>query len=113
MALQRRVSSRHGASRAPARDQPRLNTALRIITFGAALAAGAWLLYFMAVTLVMPYPIEYREGAAQVLTQLLLAGQNPFAPQNQPLGMTNYGIVFSLAVWPLARCSATRSLYTG
>jgi hypothetical protein len=56
----------------------------------------------MAVTLLMPYPIEYREGAAQVVTQLLLRGENPFAPANQPLGMTNYGIVFSLAVWPLA-----------
>jgi hypothetical protein len=69
---------------------------------GVALIVGAWMLYFAGVTLVWPYPLEYREGASQVLTQLLLAGKNPFALENQPLGMTNYGIGFNLMVWPLA-----------
>ena len=80
----------------------RLAAALGYLTIGTAVVAGTWLLLFSAVTLANPYPIEYREGAAQVVTQLLLAGQNPFAIENQPLGMTNYGIVFSLVAWPLA-----------
>jgi len=50
----------------------------------------------------MPYPIEYREGAAQVMTQFLLKGQNPFSLENQPLGTNNYGIVYSLSVLPFA-----------
>jgi len=69
---------------------------------GLALLAGAWLLYFAFTTMVMPDQMEYREGAAQVVTQLLLEGRNPFALANQPLGMTNYGILFSLAAWPFA-----------
>jgi len=83
-------------------DHPRLATALRYLTIAIVILAGAWLVFFAAATLVTPYPIEYREGANQVVTQLLLAGRNPFAIENQPLGMTNYGILFSLAVWPLA-----------
>jgi hypothetical protein len=70
---------------------------------GIVVLAGAWLLYFSLTTMVMPDQIEYREGAAQVVTELLLEGRNPFAIENQPLGMTNYGILFSLAAWPLAR----------
>ena len=82
--------------------EPALAAAFKFLTIGIVVLAGAWLLYFGLATLVMPHPIEYREGAAQVVTQLLLAGRNPFVIENQPLGMTNYGIVFSLAVWPLA-----------
>jgi hypothetical protein len=77
-------------------------TAVRIISPVIVLLAGAWLLYFSLATMVMPDQIEYREGAAQVVTQLLLEGRNPFALENQPLGMTNYGILFSLTAWPLA-----------
>lgn len=69
---------------------------------GAAVLAGAWLLFFALATVGIPHPIEYREGAAQVVTQLLLAGRNPFTIENQPLGMTNYGILFSLTAWPVA-----------
>lgn len=92
----------HSENALRASDHSRLHAALEYLTIGIAVAAGAWLLYFAAMTVLTPHPIEYREGAAQVLTQLLLAGRNPFTPENQPLGMTNYGIVFSLAVWPLA-----------
>ncbi|HEU0297019.1 MAG TPA: hypothetical protein VFR47_30045 [Anaerolineales bacterium] len=51
----------------------------------------------------MPYQIEYREGAALVMTQILLTGENPFALENQPLGMNNYGIVYNLQVLPFAK----------
>jgi hypothetical protein len=88
------------AVQAPGHCRP--DAVLRYLTIAVALVAGAWLLFFAAVTLVIPHPIEYREGAAQVVTQLLLAGRNPFTPENQPLGMTNYGFMFSLVAWPLA-----------
>ena len=51
----------------------------------------------------MPYQIEYREGAALVMTQILLTGENPFALEYQPLGMNNYGIVYNLQVLPFAK----------
>ena len=49
-------------------------TAARIAGMGLVLLAGAWLLYFSLATMVMPHQIEYREGAAQVVTELLLEG---------------------------------------
>jgi hypothetical protein len=61
-----------------------------------------WLVYFACFTITNPYPIEYREGAAQVMTRMLLGGENPFSLENQPLGMNNYGIVYSLFVLPFA-----------
>ncbi|HSR33989.1 MAG TPA: hypothetical protein VLY63_25765 [Anaerolineae bacterium] len=68
---------------------------------GTAVLLG-WFVYFAASTLLMPYPIEYREGASQVLTQFLLQKENPFLLRNQPLGMSNYGIGYPLAVLPFA-----------
>lgn len=37
-----------------------------------------------------------------MMTQFLLQGENPFSLRNQPLGTNNYGIVYSLIVWPFA-----------
>jgi hypothetical protein len=67
-----------------------------------ALVALAWLAYFAGATLFMPYPLEFREGAAQVMTKLLLSGTNPYSPENQPLGMNGYGIAYYLMVLPFA-----------
>jgi hypothetical protein len=75
---------------------------LRYALLAGAVLAATWLVYFARVTLSMPYPIEYREGAAQVMTQFLVHGQNPFTLENQPLGMNNYGILYAAIVWPLA-----------
>jgi hypothetical protein len=97
-----KTESYRGRSTVPSRIRAERPALLRAVAIGAAGLAGAWLLYFIAITLSTPEPIEYREGASQVVTQLLLAGRNPFAPANQPLGMTNYGIVYSLVVWPFA-----------
>ncbi len=66
------------------------------------LGVAAWVIYFACATIAWPYPIEYREGASQVMTQFLLEGRNPFSLENQPLGMNNYGIAYSLLVLPLA-----------
>lgn len=76
--------------------------AARFSLLVGALAAAAWMVYFAAVTITIPYPIEYREGASQMLTQFLLRGENPYALQNQPLAMNNNGIVYNLLVLPLA-----------
>lgn len=60
-------------------------------------------MYFSFFTLTIPYQIEYREGAAQVMTRMLLRGENPFSFENQPLGMNNYGIGYNLIVLPFAK----------
>jgi hypothetical protein len=60
------------------------------------------MIYFIVVTISIPYPIEYREGAAQVMTQFFLKGENPFSSGNQPLGMNNYGFMYNLFVTPFA-----------
>jgi hypothetical protein len=65
-------------------------------------ALSAWVIFFAVVTAWMPYPIEFREGAAPVMTQFLLEGRNPYALDNQPLGTYHYGIVYSAIVLPLA-----------
>lgn len=60
------------------------------------------LVLFAANTVFHPYPIEYREGATQVVTQLLLEGKNPFELQSLPVSMTNYGMEYNLLILPLA-----------
>ena len=64
------------------------------------LAVAIWFIYFAISTILIPYPLEYREGTSQVLTHLLLNGENPFSISNQPLAMTNYGILYNLAAYP-------------
>ncbi len=76
---------------------------LRHFFFGSLLILLVWFLYFALSTILMPYQIEYREGAAQVMTQILLAGGNPFSLEHQPLGMNNYGIGYNLFVLPFAK----------
>lgn len=73
-----------------------------IFLFIGALAAVLWAVYFSLVTISIPYQIELREGTAQVMTEILLKGGNPFAFDNQPLSMNNYGIGYNLVVLPFA-----------
>ena len=75
---------------------------LRIIFWGIFILLILWVIYFIIVTISMPYQVEYREGAAPVMTQYFLKGENPFSVENQPLGMNNYGFVYSLFVLPFA-----------
>jgi hypothetical protein len=79
-----------------------LETILEYALGCVALRIGMWLVYLAGATLASPYPLEFREGASQVMTQLLLDGKNPFSLANQPLGMNNYGIVHGVIVLPFA-----------
>jgi hypothetical protein len=73
-----------------------------LLLFIGALASALWAIYFAVVTISIPYQIEFREGTAQVLTKLLLGGENPFVLDNQPLGMNNYGLGYNIVIWPFA-----------
>ncbi|MCE9645431.1 MAG: hypothetical protein K8S20_05470 [Chloroflexi bacterium] len=74
----------------------------KILLFIGATASLLWSAYFSVVTVFIPYQIEFREGTALVLTKILMDGGNPFSFENQPLGMTNYGLGYNLAVLPFA-----------
>jgi len=75
---------------------------IRSVFFGGILVLFSWFVYFSLSTIAIPYQIEYREGAAQVMTQILLMGGNPFSFEYQPLGMNNYGIGYNLLALPVA-----------
>ncbi len=53
--------------------------------------------------LIHPFPHEYREGAMMTTTDALVRGINPFALRNQPQYMNDYGILYSLVVFPFAK----------
>ena len=72
----------------------------RHLLFWGAFASSLWSIYFAVVTISIPYQIEFREGAAQVMTEFLLHGDNPFRLENQPLAMNNYGLGYNLVVVP-------------
>jgi hypothetical protein len=76
---------------------------IRSFFFGGSLVLFSWFVYFSFSTIAMPYQIEYREGAAQVMTHILLMGGNPFSLEYQPLGMNNYGIGYNLLALPFAK----------
>lgn len=46
---------------------------------------------------------EYREGAQELITRGLLAGNNPYEIQNQPEFFSSYSIICNLCVLPLAK----------
>jgi hypothetical protein len=72
------------------------------LLFWAACLSVLWSVYFAVSTISMPYPIEFREGAAQVMTQYILNRTNPFTLENQPQAMNNYGSGYNLVVAPFA-----------
>src|SRR5690349_14179278 len=72
------------------------------LLFWGAIASSLWSVYFAVVTISIPYQIEFREGAAQVMTEFLLHRSNPFRLENQPLAMNNYGLGYNLVVVPFA-----------
>ncbi|MBL8051077.1 MAG: hypothetical protein JNM46_07635 [Anaerolineales bacterium] len=67
-----------------------------------SIASIAWSLYFARATITLPYQIGFREGQPQVLTQMLLDGENPYTFDNQPLAYNVYSISYSAAVLPFA-----------
>ena len=68
-----------------------------ILLVGASLSI-AWSLYFERVILSTPYEIGYREGAPQVITQMMLDGQNFSNFEYQPLGYNAYGFALVSAL---------------
>ena len=73
-----------------------------ILLFLGASISILWAVYFAVVTISIPYQIEFREGAAQVMTDFLLNRNNPFDFENQPLAMNNYGLGYNMVVAPFA-----------
>lgn len=62
-------------------------------------------IFFYHFTLVtFPYPVALREGAMMTSTQALVKGLNPYAMSLQPQFMNQYGIIYPLLVFPLAKC---------
>lgn len=72
------------------------------ILFAGASLSILWSVYFARTIITTPYQIGFREGAPQVLTSLLLNGENPYTFENHPLAFNNYSIAYSTAVLPFA-----------
>ena len=73
-----------------------------VFLFVGIFASILWSVYFALVTISFPHQIFWNEGTAQVQTWFFLHGENPFILENQPFGMNNYGLGYSLAVLPFA-----------
>ena len=54
----------------------------------------------MYKTVLIPHQITTLEGTASVHTWFYLRGMNPFTLENQPLGITLYGFMYNLIVFP-------------
>jgi hypothetical protein len=67
-----------------------------------ALFSILWSIIFSVITITIPYQIELREGAAQVVTRLLLSGENPYTFEHQPLAVNIYGLGYNLSALPFA-----------
>ncbi len=61
-----------------------------------------WAGYFMYGILHLPHQITTLEGTASVHTWYFLRGGNPYTFENQPIGITLYGIMYNLLVLPFA-----------
>lgn len=75
---------------------------LTTLFIGGSLLSLLWSLYFARVTLIIPYQIGIREGTPQVLTAMLMNGENPYIFENQPLAYNVYSIGYSAVVLPFA-----------
>lgn len=72
-----------------------------LLILGAVLSIS-WSVYFMYKTVLIPHQLTTLEGAANVHTWFYLRGMNPFTLDNQPIGITLYGFVYNLIVFPFA-----------
>ncbi|HNO71393.1 MAG TPA: hypothetical protein PKO16_06455, partial [Bacteroidia bacterium] len=72
-----------------------------LLTLGSVLSI-IWSGYFMYKVILIPHQITYLEGTASVHTWFYLRGMNPFTLENQPLGITLYGFMYNLMVFPFA-----------
>lgn len=76
---------------------------LRIACWAVLLFLAVKLVVYHVTLVAYPFPNEYREGAMMTTTQGLVAGVNPFALENQPQYMNDYGILYSLVTYPFAK----------
>lgn len=74
----------------------------RLLLLIGIAASMSWSGYFMYRVIHIPHQITSLEGTASVHTWFYLRGMNPFTLENQPLGITLYGITYNLIVLPFA-----------
>ncbi len=89
------------ASSSPKQNKFNEHIAVSVLLVGTLISVF-WSLYFARITISTPYQIGFREGAPQVLTSMLIHGENPYIFENHPLAFNNYSIAYSTAVLPFA-----------
>jgi hypothetical protein len=80
----------------------RLRKAALALLVLASLAAAVKLLRYHYDLVVFPWPIQFRETAILLTTDLLLKGGNPFLIANQPEYTNVYGMIYNCFVYPFA-----------
>lgn len=90
------------AARSPTADGSARASVLARVATATAAPIAVWLLVIHGRMVLSPAPQEMREGAVLWLTRLLLEGRNPYALDELPAGTNVYGILYHLAVLPLA-----------
>lgn len=93
---------RSRAAHRPTADGSARAAFLARVATATAGAIAVWLLVIHGRMVLSPAPQEMREGAVLWLTRLLLEGRNPYALNELPAGTNVYGILYHLAVLPLA-----------
>ncbi|MBK7449414.1 MAG: hypothetical protein IPJ47_08275 [Anaerolineales bacterium] len=88
-------------SSSPKQNKFNEHIAVSVLLVGTLISVF-WSLYFARITISTPYQIGFREGAPQVLTSMLIHGENPYIFENHPLAFNNYSIAYSTAVLPFA-----------
>lgn len=74
----------------------------RLLLFLGLVLSIFWSGYFMYRVIHIPHQITTLEGTASVHTWYFLRGGNPYSLENQPIGITLYGFMYNLIVFPFA-----------
>ncbi len=74
----------------------------RTLLFIGVILSFLWSGYFMYRVIHIPHQITTLEGTASVHTWYFLRGGNPYSLENQPIGITLYGMMYNLIVLPFA-----------
>lgn len=61
-----------------------------------------YLLFYHTTLVTFPWPIQYREGAILLSTDIMLHGGNPYNMELQPYFANAYGVLYNLIVLPFA-----------
>ena len=79
-----------------------INKFLPVALISAAVSVLLYLLWYHYTLITFPWPIQYREGAILLTTDLLLKGGNPYNLALQPYYANTYGLIYNLIVLPFA-----------